>query len=339
MRHAAFVEPGRVEWRETPDLTLRGDGEALVRPIVVGRCDLDVAYVRGFLPMPAGAPIGHEIIGEIVDLGDAAAGRFRVGQQVFVSAQIACGTCANCRRGRTGRCTSVPFGSSYGMGRDGGYGGALADLVRVPFAAAMMSPVPSGVDPLTLIGAADMATDAWRAVAPALQAHPEARVLVLGGTAPVIGLYAVALARALGAPQVVYCDDNPARSAIAQGYGGTLVSAEALADSGLYDLVVVAVTSAAALAAAFARVAPGGSIVSVVPTLDGFPELDSRLLYHKGVGWTIGRPDCRPGHDGCMAAWANLGFCPDHVPTTTVAWEDAPEGWASEAIYIAAVRP
>ena len=338
MRHAVFVKPGHVEWRETPSPSLQGTGEALVRPIVVGRCDLDVAYVHGTMPMPSGAPIGHEIIGEIVDLGEAAAGRFRPGQRVFVSAQVACGVCPECRRGRTGRCASVPFGASYGMGREGGFGGGLADLVRVPFAGAMMSPVPSGVDPVTLIGAADMATDAWRAVAPTLNSNPAARVLVLGGLPAVIGLYSVGLARALGSPRVLYCDQSPTRSAIAQGYGAELVPTEALADSGLHDLVVVANITAAAIASAFAQVAPGGSIVSVAPALDGFPELDSRALYHKGVSWTIGRPDCRPGHDGCMAAWANLGFCPDHVPTTQSTWEEAPEAWASEALYVAAVR-
>src|SRR5580658_7756910 len=247
MRHAVFVKQGQVEWREAAEPVLQGAGEALVRPIVVGRCDLDVAYVSGVLPMPAGAPIGHEIIGEIVDVGEAAAARFKLGQRVFVSAQIACGACSQCRRARTGRCNSVPFGASYGMGREGGYGGGLADLVRVPFADAMMSHVPSGVDPVTLIGAADMATDAWRAVAPTLNAHPEARVLVLGGRPAVIGLYAVGLSCALGSPQVLYRDDDPARSGLAAGYGATPISAQALADSGLYDLVVVANTGAAAL--------------------------------------------------------------------------------------------
>ena len=38
------------------------------RPLVVGRCDLDVAYARGLLPMPSGAPIGHEIIGEVIEV-------------------------------------------------------------------------------------------------------------------------------------------------------------------------------------------------------------------------------------------------------------------------------
>ena len=143
---------------------------------------------------------------------------------------------------------------------------------------------------------------------------------------------------ALGSPQVLYRDDDPMRSGIATGYGAKLVSAEALADSGLHDLVVVASTGAAALGSAFALVKPGGNIVSVAPTLDGFPELDSRSLYHKGVSWTIGRPDCRPGHDGCMGAWATLGFCPDHVPTTQTDWEGAPEAWASDALYVVAVR-
>lgn len=336
MRHAVFVEPGRVEWREAPDLKLQGPRQALVRPLVVGRCDLDIAYVRGLMPMPAGAPIGHEIIGEVVALGDETAG-LEIGQRVFVPAQISCGHCDNCRRGLTGRCLSVPFGASYGMGREGGYGGGLADLVRVPYANAMLTPVPSGVDPASLIGAADMATDAWRAVAPPLARHPGARVLVIGGMPPVIGLYAAGLATALGAGVVHYLDEDPVRGRVAKIYGATLIGSSDEAQR--YDVVVVAQVTFAALELAFQVASPGGTITSVAPALDGVPRIDTRTLYHKGVTWVIGRPDCRHGHDGTLSAWANCGFRPDLVPTLTASWEEAPEAWSSDALYVAAVRP
>lgn len=334
MRHAVFVEPGKFEWREAIAPTVQGATDALVRPVVVGRCDLDVAFARGLLPMPSGAPIGHEIIGEVVDIGDDC-GPLRLGQLVFVPAQISCGACVNCRRGLTGRCSSVPFAASYGMGRDGGFGGGLADLVRVPFASAMLTPVPAGVDPVSLVGMADMATDAWRAVAPHLASHPEARVLVLGGMPPVIGLYAVGLAVALGAPLIDYVDGNPERAAVARAYGATVVERPSAQP---YDLIVVAHPTRAALELAFRSAAPGATVTSVTPTVDGDPQLDTQSLYHRGVTWRIGRPDCRHAHDGTLGAWANCGFCADKVPTRQVAWEDAPEAWTSESLYVAAVR-
>ena len=80
---------------------------------------------------------------EVVDLsGDISS--FAIGQRVIVSPQICCGTCAFCRRGLTGRCASVPFAASYGMGREGDYGGAASDLMRVPYAKAMLVPLPKG---------------------------------------------------------------------------------------------------------------------------------------------------------------------------------------------------
>ncbi|WP_448044286.1 alcohol dehydrogenase catalytic domain-containing protein [Bradyrhizobium liaoningense] len=336
MRHAVFVKPGLVEWREVPDPTLQGDLEALVRPIVVGRCDLDVAFVRGLMPMAGGSTLGHEIIGQVVSIGDKVR-RTRPGQMVFVPAQISCGVCGNCRRGLTGRCTAVPFAASYGMGRGGDYGGGLADIVRVPFADAMLTPVPAHADPAKLIGLADMATDAWRAIGPHLSRQPDARVAVLGGDAQVIGIYSAGLAVALGAPVVKYIDRDPRRTAVAASYGAE-IAADYEAAIGAYDVVVVANAAAKALMKAFDLVAPGGNVISVTPSLADQPTFDTRVLYHRGVNWAIGRPDCRHGHDGALSAWSNCGFCPDRVPTLEVSWDEAPEAWSSGELYVAAVR-
>ena len=337
MRHAVFIAPGRVGWRETPDPQLQGPAEALVRPLVVGRCDLDVAYVRGLLPLATGEPIGHEIIGEIVDVGDGVI-TARPGDRVFVPAQISCGVCSPCRAGSTGRCASVPFAASYGMGRPGSFGGGLADLVRVPFADAMLTPAPAGADLAGLIGTADMAADAWRGIGPQLRQRPGARVLVIGGMPPVIGLYAVGLATAFGAAGVDYVDDNPQRQAIALRYGARHLATLSEATADAYEVVFVADPAVAALEQAFRAVAPGGTITSATPALGGAPQLDTAALYHKGVSWTIGRPDCRHAHDGALHAWSCCGFDPALVPTRQVAWDDAPEAWASDALYVAAVR-
>jgi threonine dehydrogenase-like Zn-dependent dehydrogenase len=253
-----------------------------------------------------------------------------------VPAQISCGACSPCRRGLTGRCLSVPFGASYGMGRAGGFGGGLADLVRVPFGDAMLTALPIGTDPVALIGAADMALDAWRAVAPQIDANPEARVLVLGGMPAVIGLYAVGLAKAAGAPVVHYSDIAPARRAIAGSYGAELIDDADLSPG--YDVIVVARPLRAALQQAFALAAPGAHVTSVTPAADGFPEIDTASLYHRGITWSIGRPDCYTGRAGALAAWAGRGFRLDLVPTKLVDWDTAPDAWNDDAVYVAAVR-
>ena len=84
MQHVAFVAPGKLEWRETLTPMLQGPGEAIVRPIVIGRCDLDTMYVTGRMPLASGEPIGHEIIAEIVDLSSDVR-RFHIGQRVIVA--------------------------------------------------------------------------------------------------------------------------------------------------------------------------------------------------------------------------------------------------------------
>ena len=131
MRQLTFVQPGQVEWREAVDARVDGSLDAMVRPLVLGRCDLDVGFLRGAAPLAAGAPIGHEMIGVIMEVGDSVR-RMTPSQVVIVPSQISCGSCRNCRRGFTGRCQSVPLGAGYGMGREGGFGCAAADLVRVP---------------------------------------------------------------------------------------------------------------------------------------------------------------------------------------------------------------
>ena len=102
----------------------------------------------------------------------------------------------------------------------GPWGGMMSDLVRVPYADAMLVPVPVGVNPVSLASASDNIPDAWRTVAPLLSAKkPEAPVLVVGGAAPSIGLYAASIAVVLGSAQVDYVDCDPGRLAIAQSLG------------------------------------------------------------------------------------------------------------------------
>ena len=199
MRELHFLEAGRVEWQEVAEPQLEGPREALVRPLAVAMCDLDAWLVRGGVPFPGPFALGHECVGEVTALGDGVT-TVRVGDRVIVPFQISCGACGRCRRGLTGSCEAVPYLSAFGLPlQPREWGGALSDLIRVPFADAMLLPAPANVAPWALAAAADNATDGWRCVAPHLAARPGARVLIVIGVAPSIGLYAADAALALGA--------------------------------------------------------------------------------------------------------------------------------------------
>lgn len=339
MRRMVFVAPGRLEWEDAPSPVLETGVDAIVRPLVMGRCDLDSLYLAGKMPLAAGEPIGHELIAEIVELGERVGPGLRVGDRVMVSAQICCGVCLSCRAGQTGRCRAVPLGASFGMGRAGGFGGVVAERVRLPFARAMTTRLPDAADPVAMIGLADMAGDAWRAVGPPLAEKPEARVLVLGAAVPVIGLFAAGLAVSLDAAQVVYVDPDPERRAIAARFGAEARAVfEAAETEPVFDVVVDAGMDAERLGVALRATAPGGRLTSVAPPVES-PPLPLLALYGKGIDWQIGRPNCAASAGPTLQAWACHGFRPETVGPKVFPFEAATEAWLDPAPYVAVERP
>src|ERR1700751_637461 len=225
MHQLMFEAAGEYAWREAPDPEIAAPQQALVRPVAVACSDLDVAVAEGRLPMPPGHAVGHEGLGEVVAVGDGVSG-VRVGDRVVVPFQISCGHCRECRRGVTGSCGSLPMMAMYGMaplaGLDGG--GFMSDLVLVPYADAMLIPVPDALDPTAIASLSDNIPDGWRAVGayPAGMAglgQAERRLLVVGRLS--IGLYATAFAAALGF-HVDYVDTDSDRLAAAQKLGAAV---------------------------------------------------------------------------------------------------------------------
>lgn len=207
MKALHFLGPRKLEWREVPQPSIQGPHEALVRPLAVAACDLDLEMVAGRSPFPPPFILGHEFAGEIVEIGDEVSG-FRIGEQVAVSFQPSCGSCPYCRLGHTAACGVLPGTPMYGIGAAGGdWGGALSELVRVPYAAAMMVPLPAGVTPEMAAGASDNVADGYRTVAYALAERPGATVLIAGSGC--IPLYAAWWAQVLGAHQVTLCSRDP----------------------------------------------------------------------------------------------------------------------------------
>jgi len=294
MRALMFRGPMALAWEEVETPQLMEPRDALVRPIAVARCDLDPAIALGLYPMPAPFVMGHEMVGEVVAVGEAIS-NVRLGDKVIVPFQLSCMTCAPCLRGHTNACVNVPSGTAFGLGPHGGIdlGGALAELVRVPWADVMLIPLPEGMDPVVAAGIPDNVSDGYRCVAAPLAERPGAPVLVVGGLAPSVGLYAVMAALALGAERVVYVDDDAARLELAAAAGVEVVNAKDQWDSlklaERFPIVVDANVLDPGRNFALRSVEPCGVCTSVSGGASSRSNLPLQSMYLKGVRYEIGR--------------------------------------------------
>ena len=340
MQQLMFEGPGRVIWAEADEPSVDGPDVAIVRPIAVATCDLDVGTLRGVFPIAAPYPFGHEAVAEVVDLGEAVTS-VTVGDRVVVPFQISCGTCGPCRRGRTGNCAAHPPLSTFGISTIGGlqWGGLLADLARVPHADAMLVPLPPGVDPRAVASASDNIPDAYRSVGPQLAADPGAPVLVVGGTgSSSIGLYAAGLAVALGSTRVVYHDHDPARLDIAGQLGAEAMEGQPPAKLGSFPITVDAGGTPAALRCALNSTAFDGTCTSTSIYLED-PSIPMFQMYSRCCTLHAGRAHVRPHIPEVLALVAAGTFDPSLVTSAVADWEDAPAALADPPLKLVVARP
>ncbi|MFN9215402.1 MAG: alcohol dehydrogenase catalytic domain-containing protein [Gemmatimonadota bacterium] len=337
MQHLFFTGPGELEWREAPDPRLIDDRDVLVRPLAVARCDLDPAIAIGLYPMPASFAMGHEMVGEVVDRGDDA-GDVEIGDRVIVPFQISCGTCATCRRGFTNACESVPAGSAFGLGPHGGidFGGALADLVRVPFADHLLLPLPAGVSPVAAAGIPDNVADGYRGVAGPMADWPGEPVLVVGGLAQSVGLYADAAAMALGAPRVLYVDHDRERLRLAGHLGAetTEVALDELVATEQYAITVDACVLDAGRDHALRSTRPCGTCTSVSGGSAPRASMPLQAMYLKGIRYEIGRVHARATAEPVLDLVTRGLLDPTTIITRTLNFADAVEAMTKPDVKI-----
>jgi alcohol dehydrogenase len=325
MRRVMLDGPGSVRWEHADDPGQPTAGGAIVRPIAVATCDLDVAVLQGRYPAP-GAPyaFGHEAVADVVAVGPDVRS-VAPGDRVVVTFQISCGLCAPCRRGRTGNCAAHPRMATYGLGRMGGdeWGGLLADLAVVPHADAMLVPVPQGLDPTVIASASDNLPDAWRTVAPHLAADPGVDVLVVGGDEGPhsIGLYAAGIAVALGAGRVVYHDVDPGRLAIAAALGADTREGPPPRKLGAFPITVDASGNEAGLRCALNSTASDGTCTSPSVYLAD-PKVPLLAMYSRCCTFHTGRAHVRAAIPAILDLTVD-GFDPSLVTSAVVPWDDA----------------
>lgn len=236
-RAVAYKGPGKVEVIDTPypDFQLH-DGPG-VNPANIGRkvnhgvilrtvstniCGSDQHMVRGRTTAPSDLVLGHEITGEVVEVGSDVEFT-KVGDIASVPFNISCGRCRNCKEGKTGICLNVNPdrpGSAYGYVDMGGWVGGQAEYVLVPYADWNLLTFPDRDQALEKILDLTMLSD----ILPtgfhgAYTAGVRTGSTVYVAGAGPVGLAAAASAQLLGAAVVIVGDMNADRLKQAESFG------------------------------------------------------------------------------------------------------------------------
>jgi len=223
----------RVE--RVPDPTILNPRDAIIKVTTTAICGSDLHLLNGYIPtMQAGDILGHEFMGEVVEVGKENA-RLRVGDRVVVPFTIACGRCFYCERQLWSLCdnsnpnawmaeelygytTSGLFGYSH---LTGGYAGGQAQYVRVPFADVGPLKVPDGLTDEQVLFLSDIFPTGFMA---AENCEIKAGdVIAVWGCGPV-GQMAIRSAFLLGAEKVIAIDDVPERLRLALESGAEAIN-------------------------------------------------------------------------------------------------------------------
>lgn len=200
------AEPGI--WMETVSVPRTGTNEVLIKIHKTGICGTDTHIVNwdDWAQRNIQVPriIGHEFVGEIVELGDGVSG-FSVGDRVTAEGHITCGHCRNCRAGKRHLC-------DHAVGIGGGRDGAFAEYMVMP--AGNLWPVHPDI-PSDIAAILD---PFGNAVHCALSFDVTGEDVLVTGAGP-IGIMAAAVCKHIGARHVVISDINSYRLKLASKLG------------------------------------------------------------------------------------------------------------------------
>ena len=227
-RGVVYVGPGKVEVRniEYPKLVdprgKKAEHGVILKVVVTNICGSDQHMVRGRTTAPAGLVLGHEITGEVIEVGNDVQ-FIQVGDLVSTPFNVACGRCRNCRERATGVCLNVNPGrpgGAYGYVDMGGWIGGQAEYVMVPYADFNLLKFPDKAQAmekiLDLTCLTDILPTGYHGCVCA--GVTTGSTVLISGAGPV-GLAAAASAQLLGAAVVIVSDFNRERLAQAASFG------------------------------------------------------------------------------------------------------------------------
>jgi threonine dehydrogenase-like Zn-dependent dehydrogenase len=210
--------------------------DAIVKVTSCAICGSDLHLFHNYIPaMLPGDIMGHEMMGEVVEVGSGVNGHLKKGDRIVVPFTIICGECEQCQRGNFSVCettnrnkkladkvfghtTAGLFGYTH---LTGGYPGGQAEYLRVPFADATHIKVPDSLTDEQVLFLGDIFPTGWQA---AVQCDIEPTdIVAIWGCGPV-GQMAIRSAVLLGAKQVVAIDMLPERLGMAEAGGAITIN-------------------------------------------------------------------------------------------------------------------
>jgi threonine dehydrogenase-like Zn-dependent dehydrogenase len=222
-----------------PDPGIVNPRDAIVRITSTAICGSDLHLYDHFIPrMKSGDILGHEFMGEVVEVGSGN-DRLKVGQRVVVPFVIACGGCFFCQKQQYAACDNsnpadkadvseiaygYPMTGAFGYSHmTGGYAGGQAEFVRVPYADVGPIEIPDGIEDDKVLFLSDILPTGWMA-AENCMIEPGDTVAVWG-CGPV-GLFAIQSAFLQGAERVIAIDHYSRRLELAKSLGAEVIDYE-----------------------------------------------------------------------------------------------------------------
>lgn len=374
MRELTILGKNKLKWVEKDEPKITTPQSAIIRPLVSSRCDgdslflfhnyseliklgvnlhlLDKRIFETFGKNPVKPPfcVGHECIGEITEVGDEVS-NFKVGDVVIIPWAISCGTCNTCNDGYYSNCSITnddAIISAYGFGHNtSDYGGTMSDFITVPFADGMLIQLPADVNPYHCSALSDNISDAFRTIAPHIKQHPEAPVLVIGGAAQSIGLYAVYFAKIFGSSQIDYIDQSTTRLKMAESLGANAIRVDkktkfdtfhkSLLKDG-YPITVDCSGEEPKLNLAIRSLASGGFCTSTAFYFKKGTKLPLWEMYTRSATFHMGISHPRRDIPEILPLIQSGELQPEKVITKIADWEDAEEAYLEKTTKLVVKR-
>lgn len=224
MKALVYNGPRDVQVREVPDARIERATDVLVKISSTNICGSDLHMYEGRTNMEPGRILGHENLGEVIEVGPAV-DRVKVGDRVCLPFNIGCGFCENCEKGLTGFClTANPgtAGAAYGFAGMGPYSGGQAEYLRVPYGDFNCLVLPRGSEEKEsdYVMLSDIFPTGYHATE--LAGVKPGDSMVIYGAGPV-GLMAASSAVLKGASMVMVVDTHKDRLKLAEKLGAIAI--------------------------------------------------------------------------------------------------------------------
>lgn len=286
MRGVMIHAPGDIRVEDRPDPVIEEPTDAIIRMAATCICGSDLWPYRGYGDIPEPAPMGHEYVGVVAEVG-ADVKNVKVGDFVIGSFFASDNTCEICQDGYQSRCVN-----NVGMGGIG----TQSEYARIPLADGTLVATPSQPTDEQiphLLAASDVLGTGWFA-AVAAEVGPGKTVAVVGDGA--VGLSGVLAAKQLGAERIIAMSRHKDRQTLAKKFGATDI-VEERGDAGVEKIkemtgglgahcVIEAVGTQEAMQQAISSTRPGGHVgfvgVSHGVSIDGGKLFMSEVHLHGG---------------------------------------------------------